>query len=239
MLLPEDIQRYQRQILLPEIGMVNQERLKSARVLVVGMGGLGIPVMQYLGGAGIGTLGMVDGDKIELHNLARQPVYKTRDIGMLKTDVAGHFCQNLNPDIQVFTYPYFLTPENIRDICQNYDIIIDGTDSIDTRYLLDDYCSREAKTFVYGSVYKFEGQVALFNFKEYGTRYESVFPRHRFSGKADTCNQTGIMGMMPAIIGSLQALETVKYICKLCDEFFLIYYNAFDQIFLKSKLIRT
>ena len=207
--------RYQRQMQLQSFGMEGQQKLSGAKVLIVGMGGLGCPAAQYLVGAGIGKIGLVDGDKIELHNLHRQVLYSTAEVGQAKVAVAKEKLSGLNPFVEITSYEEFISPKNVLEIAEQYDIILDGSDRFKTRYLLDTYCTLKNKIYVYGSVYEFEGQVALFNYAENKISYNSLFPNKPAQSSVPTCGENGILGFLPGIIGTMQALEIVKYICKL------------------------
>ncbi len=228
--------RYQRQLQLQRIGMEGQQKLAEAKVLVVGIGGLGSPAALYLAGAGIGKLGLVDGDKIELHNLHRQVLYTTEDVGKRKVLIAKKKLKQLNPTIEVEAFDEFITPQNIIDLCADYDIIIDGSDRFATRYLLDQYSTLKNKVYVYGSVFEFEGQVALFNYAQQGISYSSVFPKPPKPSSIPTCSENGILGFLPSIIGSIQALEVAKYVCQLKEDksFELIHYNGLTQEIYKT-----
>lgn len=228
--------RYQRQIQLNAIGIEGQQKLANARILIIGMGGLGCPAAQYLVGAGIGKIGLVDGDKVELHNLHRQVLYATDDIGKPKVETAKEKLTAQNPSIEIKTFDEFITTKNVFEIATDYDIILDGSDRFETRYLLDQYCTLENKIYIYGSVYEFEGQVALFDYKENQISYNSLFPKAPEQKSVPTCSENGILGFLPSIIGSMQALEAVKYICDLKESkaFELIHYNGLSQEIYKT-----
>lgn len=223
--------RYQRQMQLQAFGLEGQQKLSQAKVLIVGMGGLGCPAAQYLVGAGIGSIGLVDGDKVELHNLHRQVLYDTPHVGKSKVLVAKEKLEALNPTIKIESFDAFLTPQNVLRLVEDYDIILDGSDRFATRYLLDSCCTLKNKVYVYGSVFEFEGQVALFDYAENEVSYNSLFPNPPKQSDVPTCSENGILGFLPSIIGSIQALEVVKHICKLKEntEFELIHYNGLTQ----------
>lgn len=232
-------ERYQRQIQLPHFGMEAQQKLANAKVLIVGLGGLGCPVAQYLAGAGIGTIGLVDGDQVALHNLHRQPLYRSSDIGRDKSEVAKETLIALNPSIDIQSFNTFISPKTIYEIASDYDYIVDGSDQFATRYLLDQFCTLEQKKYVYASLYQYEGQVALFDYTRNKISYTSLFPHPPKASEVPSCNENGILGFLPAIIGSMQALETVKHICELIPEapFALIHYNGLKQEIYKTAAI--
>lgn len=228
--------RYQRQMQLQSFGLQGQQKLSTARLLVVGLGGLGCPAAQYLVGAGVGKIGLVDGDNIEIHNLHRQVLYSTSEVGRPKVGVAKEKLSALNPTIEIETFNEFISQKNVFEIAENYDIILDGSDRFETRYLLDNFCTVKNKTYIYGSVFEFEGQVAVFNYAQNQISYNSLFPDKPKKGTIPSCAENGILGFLPGIIGSMQALEAVKYICNLKKEnaFELIHYNALTQEIYKT-----
>ena len=171
----EELIRYSRQLILPEIGMKGQERLKSARVLVVGAGGLGCPALQYLGAAGIGTIGIIDFDKIELHNLQRQILFFTADLGRSKAEVAAEKLKAQNPNVSILVFNEMLREENAEALISTFDIIVDGSDNFMTRYLVNDICLKLKKPLVYGSIFKFEAQLAVFNYRN-GKNLRDIYP---------------------------------------------------------------
>lgn len=201
--------RYDRHITLENVGEEGQRILNTARVLVVGAGGLGCPVLQYLAAAGIGTLGIIDHDRISISNLQRQVLYTTKDVGNYKATEAQKQLQALNPEITINAYVERLTIDNVIDLFKNYDLIVDCTDTIATRYLINDACIQLEKPFIYGAIYKFEGQVAVFNYKE-SASYRCLFPEP--SMNLLNCAETGVLGVLPGIIGTLQATEVLKVI---------------------------
>jgi len=215
-LSPEELNRYARHISLLEMGVAGQEKLKAARVLVIGAGGLGSPVLLYLAAAGVGHIGIVDGDVVDASNLQRQVLYTMEDIGQSKAVVAKKRLEALNPYIDIRIYPFILTKENALEIIKEYEIIVDGTDNFPARYLIDDACVLTNKINIYASVHRFEGQVAVFNFPNAdGTRgatYRDLFPTPPASGMILNCAEEGIIGVLPGIIGSLQANEVIKII---------------------------
>ncbi len=213
-LSPQEKKRYSRHLVLPDFGMEAQLRLKAARVLVVGAGGLGAPLLTYLAAAGIGTLGIVDFDRVEDSNLQRQTLFTTADIGKLKTEAAAERLRAMNPYITVHTFPVQFTRENALQILENFDIVADGTDNFATRYLVNDACVLAGKINVYASIFRFEGQVAVFNFpNEDGTRgvnYRDLFPTPPPPSLIPNCAEGGVLGVLPGIVGSMQAAEVLK-----------------------------
>lgn len=212
MLSKSAIKRYQRQINLSEIGLSGQQRLQQARVLCVGLGGLGSPLCLYLTACGIGQLGLIDADRVDISNLHRQILYRTDDCGKTKTEVANNVLQQTNPDCQLIVYDEYLTEHNARDILVNYDIIADCTDNFSSRYLISDACVSLDKTYVMASVNQFEGQLAVFPGRA-GPCYRCLFEviDHNI---VPTCNQAGVLGTTPGVLGILQANEILKLILK-------------------------
>lgn len=210
----EEMAHYSRHFSLPEIGIEGQKKLKSAKVLAIGTGGLGAPMLQYLAAAGIGTIGIVDFDRVEASNLHRQVLFGTSDIGRPKVQVAKERLQEINPHITIHTHDVRLTSENALDIIKNYDIIADGTDNFPTRYLVNDACVMLDKPNVYGSIFQFEGQVSVFNYEDeegnLGPNYRDLFPEPPPPGLVPSCAEAGVLGVLPGIIGSLQANEVIK-----------------------------
>ncbi|GAB2537494.1 ThiF family adenylyltransferase [Rufibacter soli] len=203
--------RYSRQIQLPGFGPEAQKKLQESRVLVVGAGGLGVPVLQYLAGMGVGVLGLVDGDTISLSNLHRQVLYAESEVGHLKVEVAARKLRQLNSSIQILPYPEALSPANALDIIQSYDLVIDATDSFEARYLINDACVILHKPFVYGALHQFEGQVSVFNLNG-GPTYRCLYPTPPSGQEIPDCNTGGVLGVVPGLIGAQQALEAVKVI---------------------------
>lgn len=206
------MERFERQIILPELGKRGQQELQSAKILVVGAGGLGCPAILYLAAAGVGTIGVADGDCVTTSNLNRQILFGHNDVGSSKAHVAARFIAERFPDIHVETYNQFLTVENIPDILPHYDIIIDGTDNFATRYMLNDASVLFGKPLVYGAIYRFEGQVALFNAGNGNANYRDLYPEIPASGEIANCSEAGVLGVLPGIIGTLQATEAIKWI---------------------------
>ncbi len=209
MLTQEELKRYNRHIILSEVKLEGQEKLQSAKILVIGAGGLGCPALQYLTAAGVGTLGVIDDDKIELSNLQRQILFRTEDIGKYKAEVAADTLKALNPFTDFVVYKARLTKENALSIFEQYDIIVDGTDNFETRYLINDTCVILNKPFVFGSIFKFDGQVSVFNYQN-GPTYRCLFPEP--PEEMPNCSQVGVLGVLPGIIGTYQANEVIKIV---------------------------
>jgi adenylyltransferase/sulfurtransferase len=207
----EELLRYSRHLVLPEVGMEGQKKLKTAKVLIVGAGGLGSPLALYLAAAGVGTIGILDFDAVELSNLQRQILHTVHDVGRPKVASAKEHVAALNPHIDINTYETPLTSENAFDIIRPYDIVVDGTDNFPTRYLVNDACVLLKKKNVYGSIFRFDGQVSVFD-AENGPCYRCLYPVPPPPGLVPSCAEGGVLGVLPGIIGSLQALETIKLI---------------------------
>lgn len=210
----QEFLRYNRQMMLPEIGDAGQEKLKKAKVLVVGAGGLGCPVLQYIATAGVGTIGIVDFDKVEIHNLHRQILYTENQVGQAKSTTAKSVLENLNPLIDIIAFEEKLTAENAVRIIQNFDVVVDGCDNFATRYLVNDTCVTLGKTLVYGSILKYEGQLAVFNYKG-SKNLRDLFPEPPNPEDVPNCNLNGVMGTLPGIIGTMMAHETLKLLMDL------------------------
>lgn len=207
----DEFKRYSRHLILPELGLEGQLKLKNAKVLVVGAGGLGIPVLMYLAAAGVGEIGIVDFDQIEYSNLQRQVIYKTQDVGKDKASRAKKYIHDQNPEVSVNVEHTWIDSSNALEIIKPYDIIVDGTDNFPTRYLLNDAAVLLHKPYVYGSIFRFEGQVSVFNYKD-GPNYRDLFPEPPAPELVPNCSEGGVLGILPGIIGSMQALETIKLI---------------------------
>jgi adenylyltransferase/sulfurtransferase len=206
-----EIARYSRHLLLPEIGVEGQEKLKAAKVLIVGTGGLGAPLALYLAAAGVGTIGLVDFDVVDESNLQRQIIHSTRDVGRPKTASAKDRIKGINPLVNVVTHNVMLTSQNALEIIAGYDIVADGTDNFQTRYLVNDACVFLGKFNVYGSVFQFEGQASVFGSKD-GPCYRCLYPSPPPPGLVPSCAEGGVMGVLPGIIGTIQAAEVIKII---------------------------
>ena len=203
--------RYSRHIVLSEIGQAGQDKLSNAKVLVVGAGGLGCPVLQYLAAAGVGTLGIIDHDYVETSNLQRQILFGTSSIGVNKAIAAKARLEDLNPTISIQANPIRLAHINALSLFEHYDIIVDGTDNFTTRYLINDAAILKNKPVVYGAIYKFEGQVSVFNYQN-GPSYRCLFPTPPKDGSVANCSEVGVLGVLPGIIGTMQANEVIKII---------------------------
>lgn len=210
----QEFLRYNRQTILPEIGDEGQEKLKKARVLVIGAGGLGCPILQYIATAGVGYIGIMDFDTIEIHNLHRQILYTEKKIGQLKAVVAKEAISELNPLIKVEAIVEKITPENAIQAIEQYDIVVDGSDNFTTRYLVNDTCVALQKTLIYGSILKFEGQIAVFNHKG-SKNLRDLFPEMPDPKDVPNCNLNGVLGTLPGIMGTMMAHETLKIILEL------------------------
>jgi molybdopterin/thiamine biosynthesis adenylyltransferase/rhodanese-related sulfurtransferase/molybdopterin converting factor small subunit len=206
-----EVLRYSRHLLLPEVGMAGQRKLKAARVLTVGAGGLGSPLSLYLAAAGVGTIGIVDFDVVDLTNLQRQIVHGTSTLGQPKLESAASRLTDVNPNVKIEKHDTRLTSENALDILREYDIVVDGTDNFPTRYLVNDACVLLGKPNVYGSIFRFEGQASVFHAKE-GPCYRCLYSEPPPPGLVPSCAEGGVLGVLPGIIGSIQALETIKWI---------------------------
>jgi len=207
----EEILRYSRHLIMPEVGMEGQLKLKGAKVLLIGTGGLGAPLGLYLTAAGIGNIGLVDFDVVDFTNLQRQVTFGTSDVGKPKTEAAKARLNNLNPDVEITSYETKLTSENALELFKDYDVIVDGTDNFPTRYLVNDACILLGKPNVYGSIFRFEGQATVFGMPD-GPCYRCLYPEPPPPGLVPSCAEGGVLGVLPGIIGSLQALETIKLI---------------------------
>lgn len=207
----EELKRYNRHIILPEIGKEGQERLKNASVFVVGAGGLGCPVLLYLAAAGVGRIGIADFDVVDETNLQRQVLYTSEDIGLLKALQAKKRLESLNPFIKVEAFQEKISRENILELFKEYDIIVDGSDNFATRYLVNDACVILNKPLVFGSIFKFEGQVSVFNYQD-GPTYRCLYPEPPKEGEVPNCSEIGVIGVLPGIAGILQANEVIKII---------------------------
>ena len=210
-LSPDELSRYSRHIILPEVGLEGQRRLKAARVLCVGTGGLGSPLAFYLAAAGIGTLGLVDFDVVDASNLQRQIIHSTKDIGRKKLDSAEEKLTALNPHLNVVKHDTMLTSANALEIMKDYDIVADGTDNFPTRYLVNDACVLLGKPNVYGSIFRFEGQASVFATQD-GPCYRCLYPEPPPPGLVPSCAEGGVLGILPGLVGVMQATEVIKLI---------------------------
>ncbi|MFV8376317.1 HesA/MoeB/ThiF family protein [Flavobacterium sp. LB1P62] len=229
----QDFLRYNRQMLLPEIGDSGQEKLKKARVLVIGAGGLGCPILQYIATAGVGTIGIVDFDTIELHNLHRQILYTEKHVGQSKAITAKSVLETLNPLIDIIAFEEKLTIENATQIIMNFDVVVDGSDNFATRYLVNDTCVMLRKPLVYGSILNFEGQMAVFNHNG-NKNLRDLFPEPPNPKDIPNCNLNGVLGTLPGMIGTMMAHETLKLIMDLPTlDNELVLFNTLDWSFKK------
>lgn len=208
--------RYSRHLVLDEFGLENQLKLKQSRVLVIGAGGLGSPALLYLAAAGIGKIGIVDFDNVDMTNLQRQVIFTSEDVGKNKADAAADRLKGLNPLIEIKSYPLKITSANALDLLKDYDVVLDGSDNFPTRYLINDACVLLRKPLVHGSILKFEGQVSVFNLqkpdKTFSTNYRDLFPQPPSPETVPNCEQAGVLGVLPGMIGSLMANEVIKII---------------------------
>jgi molybdopterin/thiamine biosynthesis adenylyltransferase/rhodanese-related sulfurtransferase len=205
----QSLRRYSRHLLIPEVGLAGQERLANARVLVVGAGGLGSPVLAYLAAAGVGRIGVVDDDAVDITNLQRQILYATSDVGKSKASLAAERLRALNDQIAVDPIPVRFTTGNARELVRLYDVVVDGTDTFETRYLINDACVLEGKPDVYGSIFRFDGQVSIFGTAG-GPCYRCLYPQPPPPDTVPTCAEGGVLGVLPGIVGTWQASETLK-----------------------------
>lgn len=228
----EEILRYSRHLLIPEVGLEGQQKLKASSALVIGTGGLGSPVALYLAAAGVGRIGLVDYDVVDASNLQRQVIHSTSTVGALKVESAKRRLLDLNPLIQVDAYNEPFTSVNAVQIAKDYDVLIDGTDNFPTRYLTNDLCVFLGKPNVYGSIYRFDGQASVFYAKE-GPCYRCLFPEPPPPGLVPTCAEGGVLGVLPATIGSIQASEALKLLLGIGEPLIgkLLLYNALDMSF--------
>ena len=219
MLSEKETSRYSRHLLLPEIGIIGQEKLKKSRVLVIGAGGLGCPVLMYLTSAGVGKIGIVDFDVVDETNLQRQLLYNTNDIGRYKSEIAKQKLSVQNPHVEIKSIQNKLTVQNAIDLFSRYDIIVDGTDNFSTRYMVNDACALLEKPLVSGSIFKFEGQISVFNFKnkdgKLGPTYRCLFPSPPLPETSPSCSEIGVLSILPGIVGTLMTNEVIKIITNL------------------------
>jgi adenylyltransferase/sulfurtransferase len=233
----EEILRYSRHLLIPEVGLEGQRKLKASSILVIGTGGLGSPVALYLAAAGVGRIGLVDFDVVDTSNLQRQVIHGTSTVGVLKVESARAKLLDLNPDIQIDVYNEPFTSENAMRIAKDYDLIIDGTDNFQTRYLTNDVCVFLGKPNVYGSIFRFDGQLSVFYAKE-GPCYRCLFPEPPPPGLVPSCAEGGVLGVLPGTIGTMQATEALKVLLGIGSPLIgkLLLYNALDMSFDYVKL---
>jgi molybdopterin/thiamine biosynthesis adenylyltransferase/rhodanese-related sulfurtransferase len=235
----EEILRYSRHLIMPEVGMAGQEKLKKASVLLIGAGGLGSPLALYLGAAGVGRLGLVDFDVVDQTNLHRQVIHSTKSVGKYKVDSAKARIEEINPNVVVETYKEPVTRDNILKILANYDLVIDGTDNFPTRYLVNDAAVMLNKPNIYGSIFRFDGQVTVFKPHE-GPCYRCLYPEPPPPGMVPSCAEGGVLGILPGTVGLIQATEAVKLIIGAGKPLVgrLLLYNALDMSFRELKIRR-
>jgi molybdopterin/thiamine biosynthesis adenylyltransferase/rhodanese-related sulfurtransferase len=236
----EEVQRYSRHLIMPEVGMEGQLKLKRARVLTIGTGGLGAPLGLYLAAAGVGHLGLVDFDVVDSSNLQRQVTFTTADVGKSKSEAAKARLSALNPAIEIVSYETRLTSDNALELFRDYDIIVDGTDNFPTRFLVNDACVLLGKPNVYGSIFRFEGQATVFGYPG-GPCYRCLYPEPPPPGLVPSCAEGGVLGVLPGIVGSIQAMETIKLILGTGDPLVgrLLLFDALAMRFRELKLKRN
>jgi thiazole biosynthesis adenylyltransferase ThiF len=236
----EQIKRYARHIILPEVGGKGQEKLLNSKVLVIGAGGLGSPAILYLAAAGVGTIGIVDFDVVDFSNLQRQVIHNTERVGTPKVESAKRTVEMLNPDVKVITYNIRISKENIMDIIKDYDVVLDGTDNFPTRFLINDACYFAGKPLVSAAMLRFEGQVSVFDFrmKEQSPCYRCLFPEPPPPGLVPSCQEAGILGSIGGIMGCIQATEAIKLILGIGEPLVgkLLIMDALSMDFRKVKL---
>jgi adenylyltransferase/sulfurtransferase len=244
MINPPKNDRYQRQISLKELGEIGQQKLKDAKVLVVGAGGLGCPALLYLAGAGVGRIGIVDFDLVSLSNLHRQILFSVHDIGLSKALRAGDVLEQINPDIEIIVFNEKLSNDNAPDIFKGFDIVLDGTDNFASRYLINDACVILKKTLVYGAISRFEGQLAILNHppeSKSAVNYRDLFPDAPADGEVLNCEEAGVIGVLPGIIGTMMANETIKLITGIGNALInrLLTYNSLNNHFFELELCQN
>ncbi len=236
----EQIERYSRHIILEEVGGTGQEKLLASKVLIAGAGGLGSPAALYLAAAGVGTIGITDGDKVDLTNLQRQIIHHTSDVGVEKVKSAENKIRAINPDVTVKTYHQLAKADNIRDIIREYDFVLDGTDNFGAKFLINDACYFERKAFSHGGILRFDGQLITI-LPGQTTCYRCVFSAPPPAGAVPSCSQAGVLGVLAGVIGSLQATEAIKYLLGIGDLLTntLLTYNALSMEFRRVTLTKN
>ena len=235
---PTQLDRYSRHIILDDVGPEGQKDLLDAEVLVLGAGGLGAPIIQYLAAAGVGTLGIADDDEVELSNLQRQVIHGDGDVGRKKVDSAAEFVAELNPDVDVRRHEMRVIPDNIEALIDGYDFVVDGTDNFETRYLVNDACTLAGIPFSHGSIFRFEGQVTTFAGDDDSPCYRCLFPEAPPAGMVPNCATAGVLGVLPGTVGCLQATETVKHLMgkgEMLDGS-MLFFDALDMEFDKVEI---
>ena len=233
----EELNRYKRHLVLPEVGLAGQEALRAGRVLVVGAGGLGSPVAMYLAAAGVGTIGLVDADRVDLTNLQRQILHGEDDIGRPKTESARDTLRQINPHLALEEHPVFLDESNAMDLVSGYDVVVDGTDNFTTRYLVNDACVFAGRPTAYGSVFRFEGQATVFDAR-HGPCYRCLYPDPPPPGAIPNCAEGGVFGVLPGLIGTIQATEAIKLLLGAGDSLLgrLLLFDALGLTFRTMRL---
>ncbi len=236
----EQIERYSRHIILPEVGGRGQAKLLKSRVFVLGAGGLGSPSLLYLAAAGVGTIGVADGDCVDLSNLQRQIIHDTGRVGMPKVLSAKETIEKLNPDIKVIPHHGRLTVDNIREVIRDYDVVLDGSDNFPTRFLMNDAAFFEGKTLVSGSMFRFDGQVAVFKPQKGFPCYRCLYPEPPPKGLVPSCQEAGVLGALAGVIGVLQAVETIKELLGIGETLagYLMIFDALKMTFRKVKVMK-
>ncbi len=234
----DQIERYSRHIILPEVGGAGQQKLLDAKVFCLGAGGLGSPALIYLAAAGVGTLGVADGDVVDLSNLQRQILHNMETVGIPKVESARRAIEKMNPDVRVNVYNERLTVDNIRDVIRDYDIILDGSDNFPTRFLMNDACFFEGKTLISGSMFRFDGQVAVFKPNDGYPCYRCLYPEPPPAGMVPSCQEAGVLGALPGVVGVLQATEAIKEILGIGESLagYLMIYDALSMNFKKVRV---
>ena len=236
----DEIRRYSRHLILPEVGLAGQKKLKAASVLCIGAGGLGSPIALYLAAAGVGKLGLVDFDVVDYSNLQRQIIHGTKDVDRPKAESAKETINDINPNCEVVIHNTMLTSDNAMDIIKNYDVVVDGTDNFPTRYLTNDACVLLGKPNIYGSIFRFEGQASVFAPHMDGPCYRCLYPEPPPPGMVPSCAEGGVLGVLPGIIGCIQTTEIIKLILGKGKHLInrLMIYSALDMQFREVKLRR-
>ena len=233
----EQIERYSRHIILTEVGGLGQTKLLESKILVIGAGGLGSPTALYLAAAGVGTLGIIDHDTVDISNLQRQILHGTSDVGQSKVVSAKATLNEINPDVEIVMYQQRLSSENVFQLFEDYDLVIDGCDNFPTRYLINDACVMMGKPNIHGSIFQFEGQVTIF-YPGKGPCYRCLYPSPPPPGMAPSCQEAGVFGVLPGIVGSIQAVEAIKVLLEIGDPLIgqLLQFDALGMSFKRMKL---
>ncbi|MGZ0746106.1 SAMP-activating enzyme E1 [Haloparvum sp. AD34] len=234
------LDRYSRHIIMDDVGPEGQSDLLDAEILVLGAGGLGSPIIQYLAAAGVGTLGIADDDVVELSNLQRQTIHGNDDVDRKKVDSAAEFVENLNPDVDVRKHELRVTKDNVEELIEGYDFVVDGTDNFQTRYLVNDACTLAGTPFTHGSIFRFEGQVTTFTAADDSPCYRCMFPEAPPEGMVPNCATAGVLGVLPGTVGNIQATEAVKYVLGEGEllEGEMVFYDAANMEFDKVEITK-